>query len=163
MYPAYGAEHQAQFNFSKLRSRATRHHIVNTLLGKSTHLTTLDEVLAEHEHVIQHDAGIQLINLSDIVGTVGRSYDFDDEFYPKHDSSQHRWCDVATAIYDGKAMPLIELYRIDDGYYIIDGNHRVSVMKALGQEFVEAHVIELEDSVPLHCQTQEIPAPRFDR
>ena len=163
MYSAYSPEGQAQQDFSKLRNRATRRHIINALLGKSTHLITLDEILAEHEHVIQHDAGIKVINLNEIVGTVGRTHEFDDEFYPKQDSSYYRWCDVAAAIYDGKAMPVLELYHVDNGYYIIDGNHRVSVMKALGQQFVEAHVIKLEDSVPPRCQTQEIPAPRFDR
>lgn len=163
MYSIYSAESEAKQAFSKVRSHATRHQIMNALRGKSSHLVTLDEALAEHEHVIQHDAGVQVIQLDEIVGTVGRTYDFDDEFYPKHDSSEYRWCDVAVAIYEGKPMPVIEVYHLNDGYYIIDGNHRVSIMKSLGQEFAEAHIIEMEDSAPQHCQTQEIPAPRFER
>ena len=163
MYSAYSAEEQAKNAFNNSRGRATRHQIINALRGKSTHLRTFDEELVEHEHTIQHDAGIKTIHLDEIVGTVGRTHDFDDEFNPKQDSDLHRWCDVAVAIYDGKAMPVIELYHVDDGYYVIDGNHRVSIMKAIGQEFVDAHVIEIEDSVDQRCQTQEIPAPRFER
>ena len=164
MYLAYSTEEKMQHQFNKLRARAMRHQLFSKIRGKSTHLMTFDEALADHRHVTQHDAGIQLIELEEIVGTVGRTHDFDDEFNPKHDDSELRWCSVATAIYDGKAIPVIELYRLDDGYYIIDGNHRVSVMKSLGQEFVEAHVIEVEDGISSHrCQTQEIPVPHFER
>lgn len=163
MYPIYSAEQEAKQAFNKQRSRATRHQLMNALRGKSSHLITLDEALTEYEHVVQHDAGVKIIQLDEIIGTVGRSYDFDDEFYPKHDSSEYRWCDVAVAIYKGKPMPVIEVYQLDDDYYIIDGNHRVSIMKSLGQEFVEAHIIEIEDSPDSHCQTQEMPSPRFER
>jgi hypothetical protein len=156
----YGAHEQALMDFNNLLSRGKRHRMMNALLGKANQLVTFETVREGSELRAQHDAGVQVVAVENIVGTVGRAHDFDDAFHPKHENSRHRWCDVAAAIYEGRELPPIELYLVGDDYYIIDGNHRISVMKSLGQEFVEAHVIKLElgDN---RCQAEQ--APRYDR
>lgn len=89
----------------------------------------------------QYDAGIRPVLLTQIIGSVGRNHDFDRQFRPLDDNTRHRWLSIASAIYAGKEMPPIDVYQLDGQYYVIDGNHRVSVMRAIGQDYIEAHVI----------------------
>ena len=42
-----------------------------------------------------------------------------------------------------------KVIRSGDVYFVKDGNHRVSVARSLGQEFIDAEVIELPITVPL--------------
>jgi hypothetical protein len=41
------------------------------------------------------------------------------------------------------------LYRVGDVYFVLDGNHRVSVAKRTGIGFIDAEVTEIETRVPL--------------
>jgi len=103
------------------------------------------EALREELHVDnQHDVGLQTISISDIVGTVGRNDDFDREFRPVRNVTQDKWENVAHAYYSGKPLPPVELIKVGQMYFVVDGNHRISVMKMNGQDYVDAHVIELD-------------------
>jgi nucleotide-binding universal stress UspA family protein len=43
----------------------------------------------------------------------------------------------------------IELYQIDQTYFVLDGNHRVSVARQRGMTHIPAYVTKIESSVPL--------------
>jgi hypothetical protein len=43
----------------------------------------------------------------------------------------------------------VELFKVGQGYFVRDGNHRVSVARAHGQEFIDAYVIEIDMPVPI--------------
>jgi hypothetical protein len=47
----------------------------------------------------------------------------------------------------------VELAKIDDMYFVRDGNHRISVARARGQDFIDAYVTEIEASVPAELST----------
>lgn len=163
MYPSfYGVDNRALRDFNRMLNRGTRHRLMNKIKGKRNHPLDFEVVRENMQLGNQHDIGIQVINIEAVVGSVGRTHDFDDEFHPVSDNSRERWCGVAIAFYSDKALPPVELYKIDEQYFIIDGNHRISIYKANGQQYIEANVIEIE---PLtnRCQTQELPIPRFDR
>jgi len=118
--------------------------LFNRLRNRPNKLLSYEQV-AESLHITgQHDLGIQVIRVDQIVGSVGRTHDFDRQFFPLHEASRDRWSNVAKVIYMGKAIPPIDLYKIHDVYFVIDGNHRVSVMRQNGQEFAEAHIIEID-------------------
>jgi hypothetical protein len=85
-------------------------------------------------------AGIKTVPLWQIRGTAGRHADFDDAFHPLHDRNRDRWLGVAAAYLRGAALPPIELVRVGDSYFVLDGHHRVSVARALGQQDIEAEV-----------------------
>jgi ParB-like chromosome segregation protein Spo0J len=51
-----------------------------------------------------------------------------------------RWERVALAHRKGIALPPIEVLEREDGYYVVDGRHRVSVARALGHRDIEARV-----------------------
>jgi hypothetical protein len=46
-------------------------------------------------------------------------------------------------------LPPIDVYRVGDGYYVIDGHHRVSVARSLGRDTINARVIDVQTRAPL--------------
>ncbi len=90
----------------------------------------------------KEDIGLQPVALNRIVGSVGRYQDFDHRFHPKSKHPSPRLEKIKAAMAAGKTFPAIDLYRIKDEFYVLDGNHRVSAAMALGHEFIDAHIIE---------------------
>lgn len=117
---------------------------------RKRHLKSLQEKIEEEKFIIWRDLGYQTIEVEKIVGSVGRYRDFDEEFRPLKGSSLQKLKELEDAILRGKILPPIEVYKIKDEYYVIDGNHRVSIARKLGQKEIDAHVIEYlppEDSI----------------
>ncbi len=83
---------------------------------------------------------LRVIPLRAIVGTVEATTDFGAGFRPKTNRVADRWQRVALAHRRGHALPPITVIERADGYYVIDGRHRVSVARALGQTDIEAWV-----------------------
>ena len=54
----------------------------------------------------------------------------------------------------GTGLPPIEVYKVGEVYFVLDGNHRVSIAREEGFEFIEAHVIEVKTDIPLTADTQ---------
>lgn len=88
--------------------------------------------------------GVQMIPLDKIVGSLGRYSDFDHTFLPTNESMRERWEKIATLYLDpsSRGVPPIEVYQVGEGYFVSDGNHRVSVARQLHVGTVEAHVWE---------------------
>ena len=78
------------------------------------------------------------IPLTAIVGTVDATADFDADFRPANERPAKRWQSIARAHHDGRPLPPIDVIKLADGYYILDGRHRVSVARALGHAEIEA-------------------------
>lgn len=111
--------------------------------------------LREKVHVEnQHDIGLQTVHIDDIVGTLGRSDDFDRQFHPIRQVTKNKWESVAHAYYSGKTLPPIELIKVGGMYLVVDGNHRLSVMRLNEQDYVDAHVVELETVECLHTTSE---------
>jgi hypothetical protein len=83
-------------------------------------------------------ARLRSIPLSEIVGTVDPTGDFDAEFRPTTDRVSSRWERVARAHQDGRPLPPIAVVERPDGYYVLDGRHRVSVARAVGHRDIDA-------------------------
>src|SRR5262249_2690072 len=84
-----------------------------------------------------------------IVGSVGRYRDFDRAFLPRHAHSRGRWTNVDRAHREDVHLPPIEVYQIGEVYFVRDGNHRVSVARERGQQFIDAYVIAVDVPVPV--------------
>lgn len=93
--------------------------------------------------------GLQDIPLDRIVGSVGRYNDFTRQFFPKNRDMQDRWSRVYAQMHSLEGVPPIDVYQIDDVYFVRDGNHRVSIAKQLGYETMQAHVTELDTPINL--------------
>jgi len=105
------------------------------LAGRPTALRTIPAAPAGR------GLGLRAVPLAEIVGSEGRSGDFDARFAPLQEHSRDRWLNVAAARLRGAPLPPVSLVRAGGGYYVRDGNHRVSVAYALGEAFIEAEVV----------------------
>ena len=83
------------------------------------------------------------VEVSRIIGSVGRYQHFDRNFMPKKTSLQGKWKRVDRAFVRGEELPPVSLYKIGDSYFVEDGNHRVSVARYQGVEMIDAEVVEL--------------------
>jgi hypothetical protein len=83
-------------------------------------------------------ARLRPIRLEAIVGTVDATADFDAGFRPAADRVATRWMNIARAHRSGCALPPIDVIELCEGYYVLDGRHRVSVARALGHREIDA-------------------------
>ena len=81
------------------------------------------------------------VPLEKIVGSEGRSEDFDANFNPLKAHNRERWISVAAARRTGITLPAVELVQIGPAYYVRDGHHRISVAKVMGQLDIEARIV----------------------
>jgi hypothetical protein len=63
-------------------------------------------------------------------------------------SLQDRWVAVDVTMNSLRGLPPVELYKIGEAYFVVDGNHRVSVARANGNKDIEAVVTEWETRLP---------------
>ena len=82
-----------------------------------------------------------VVPLHKIVGTEGRSDDFDAQFRPLKKHLRERWISVAAARRTGTVLPAVELVQDGDVYYVRDGHHRISVARVMGQLEIDARIV----------------------
>ncbi|MFZ3071539.1 MAG: hypothetical protein WA110_10520 [Anaerolineaceae bacterium] len=138
-------------DFRHARSKAAMQRFWAGMQGKSLDLLPYDEISTKLHAISQSNRGLQNVKLKDIVGSVGRNEDFDRNFLPLRDSDINRWAQVKTAMVSPNAsgVPPITLYKIGEAYFVMDGNHRVSIAKEMGMEEIEAYVTEIKTKVPI--------------
>ena len=85
-------------------------------------------------------ARLEVIPLKSIVGTVEPTITFDARFRPASELVRARWERIALAHRRAVSLPPIRVLRGEDGYYVVDGRHRVSVALALGRRDIDAWV-----------------------
>lgn len=138
-------------DFRRARSKAALQHFWANITGKSLDLLPFDEISAKLHATAKSERGLQEISVDAIVGSVGRYYDFDKNFLPLQDNDSDRWARVKTAMTSAAStgVPPIRVYRIGEAYFVLDGNHRVSIAKQMGFESIEAYVTEIKTKVPI--------------
>jgi hypothetical protein len=90
----------------------------------------------------RHYLGRRVVEVSKIVGSVGRHTHFDSGFMPAKASMAERWKRIDRAFHRGVELPPVRLYKLGDAYFVEDGNHRVSVARYQGVEWIDAEVTE---------------------
>ena len=118
--------------FRAARRQAALKAALARLQGDSLALLSFYEVAKQLKVTGQVDRGVREIPLDRIVGSVGRYDDFDRSFLPLKDHDAKRWASVRIAAADPAALPPIEVYQIGTAYFVVDGNHRVSIALRLG-------------------------------
>jgi hypothetical protein len=94
--------------------------------------------------------GVQDILVEQIVGSVARYHDFNRAFLPRREQVRERWRRV-DRLTSRKQLSPIEVYKVDEVYFVLDGNHRVSVARQSGAKTIQAHVWEYETRVPVEA------------
>ena len=137
----------AQTDFGRARRRQQLARLAARLRREPDDIGLIlpfDEVVEALGRRGERRLGRQVIDLDSIVGTVDRSRrEFDRSFRPTSHRVRRRWQGIATAMRRGDAMPPIDVYRVGELHFVIDGHHRVSVARQLGLEKIEANVTEI--------------------
>lgn len=134
---------QADKDFGAARRRAWMRKLGASLRGKpagggaQASFRELQNERRAHNRVRR---GVRIVDVDRIVGSVGRSKDFDRRFLPLRASTGVRWKRVDVAFHRGEDLPPVSLYEIEGDYFVLDGNHRVSVARFHGLRTLEAEV-----------------------
>lgn len=97
-------------------------------------------------------AGIQVVSIRSIIGSEGKTTDFDMGFYPLKETSRERWVSMAMAYQSRMPLPPVELVQIGNAYFVRDGHHRISVSRAFGQTSIDAEVVTWQAIPPFPWQ-----------
>jgi hypothetical protein len=138
-------EEQVDKDFERVRRRAFLRRMRAWLHNDvcSDFLPSFEEARSVLGGFIQVPRGIRTVPVEKIVGSVGRTRDFDKAFLPTRGSVATRWKRVDRAFYGDEELPPVRLFKVGDEYFVEDGNHRVSVARYQGVEMIDAEVVEL--------------------
>jgi len=110
--------------------------------GRNSYLKYFNQEYRNQNLIAGVDLGFRVVEIDKIVGSVNRYMDFDANFKPRINHSQERFQLVREALERDMILPPVKLYKIKDEYYVVDGHHRVSMARQLGQKYIDAYVTE---------------------
>ena len=148
--------HIAVSDFQSAHLRAKLQGVLARITGKSNELLSYEEIADKLKLQGRSDKGTQDIPIDAIVGSVGRYTDFTRTFLPRRAEDQQRWANVKAASMDpvGAGLDPVEVYKVSEVYFVLDGNHRVSIARQEGSKTIQAHVIEIQTDIPLTPDVQ---------
>ena len=88
------------------------------------------------------ELGATDVPVTAIVGSVGRTGDFDHKFRPRQRHLRLRLAHLERAFPDCD-FPTIDLYEIQGHYYVQDGHHRVALARKRGVHYMTARVVQV--------------------
>jgi hypothetical protein len=125
----------------------TYHRVVRGLVTRihdrpAGGLRSFDNDRRQHGAIQQVEIGMADIPLKSIVGSVGRTSDFDRNFRPQRRHLQERLERLGEA-YPGSDFPVIDVYEMVGQYYVVDGHHRVALARRRGASYITAKVVQV--------------------
>ncbi len=121
-----------------------RQKLQAAITGRSASLPAIGELTRGKAVYNQRHQGSKLVRIADIQASENRSGDFDRNFNPLETHTKSRWLSIAVARLNSQAMPAVELIKVGEVYAVRDGHHRISVARALGEDYIDAHVTTWE-------------------
>ncbi|MCK8613662.1 chromosome partitioning protein ParB [Gordonia sp. C13] len=143
-------EADAENDFARLRRRAERARLAQWFMRQPADVNTVlpfDEVVAALGATGKTVLGLQVVEVSSIVGSVDRTKDFDRYFRPTSSHMRERWQRIAAAQRRGESVPPVQLYRVGSMHFVIDGHHRVSIAIARNLTTIDAYVTEIHTRI----------------
>ena len=129
-------------DFDRARRKALLRGVLVGLRGERRGLLSFAETVATSGPQRPTHGGRRAVEVGKIVGSVGRAGDFDRTFLPVARALKERWRSVNRAFRRAQDLPPVVLNKIGDSYFVVDGNHRVSVARYHGVEWIDAEVTE---------------------
>lgn len=136
-------------DFSKAFNKALIHEIQHFLNPEEASLISFSDIKKLLKPENESYEGIKTVPVASIVGSEDRYKDFDSEFFPKSLHLKSRWESIDAAHHGNIILPPVTLYELGGLYFVRDGNHRVSVAKSNGIEFIDAEVVTLKSEIHL--------------
>jgi hypothetical protein len=138
---------EAENDFFKARNKALINEIQHFFNPSETDLLSFNEAKEMLKPINEVYKGMQTVPIDLIVGSEGRYRDFDNHFFPKRNHIKNRWRSIDLAHIENINLPPIRLYELGGVYFVRDGNHRVSVARSRGVQFIDAEVVSLQSEI----------------
>jgi hypothetical protein len=153
-------EDQVDKDFALARRRARLGRLKALLLGRTIRSTLLSS--DEMRRTVSASGGVyqgrRTVEVSRIVGSVGKHEQFDQNFMPLSKASVEKWKRIDRAFCLGQELPAVSLLELGGKYFVNDGHHRVSVARFHRVEWIDAEVTEYKALSTLRQRT-----PPLDR
>ena len=140
---------QAQEEFVRALKKARIQTVLSKLQLERSELLPFYDIKKLVKPKRQTYKGTYPIKVAEIMGSEGRYRDFTKAFLPKKSMLKNRWMNINKAHQQMVDLPSISVYKLGNAYFVRDGNHRVSVAKTMGVEFIDAEVVELDSEIVL--------------
>jgi hypothetical protein len=146
-------EEQVDANFSRARRKGALRRTMARLLRDQTpdQLLCFEEIRRKLGAAGGMRLGRRTVRSTDIVGSVARCSEFDGVFLPVRESVRTKWERIDRAFHRGEELPPVSLYKIGHSYFVLDGNHRVSVARYYGVKWMDADVTQFRRFSPLEA------------
>lgn len=152
MEDSHSAAISALQQFRSARLQGNLEKILAALSGKSADLLSYEEVRTKLNAKETNLRQLKDIPLDAIAGSVGRYSDFTRRFFPLQEENENRWARIRLQAESLDGLPPIEAFQLGEAYFVIDGNHRVSVARSLGASHIEGYVTQVLSDVPLSAE-----------
>ncbi|MDH7483534.1 MAG: transcriptional regulator [Spirochaetales bacterium] len=147
---SHDVHQMAEYDFYRARTRALVNRVLGIFKPALMELLPFDKARQLVRPAGESYRGLQTVPVEKIVGSEGRYRDFTRFFFPKHEHLKSRWIGIDKTRYQDITLPPVALYEMGGVYFVRDGNHRVSVARAMGQEYIDAEVVSLRSEIDLH-------------
>jgi hypothetical protein len=147
-------EARAMADYGRVRAKAFFNSLLAFIRGKPNDLLSFDQVKEKLRIGGPIYKGVRPVPISQIAGSLNRYRDFDRAFLPTQAHTADRWRKISRAFYEDVSLPPVLLYKVGEVYFVVDGNHRVSVARDQGVEYIDADVRECSVRVPVTAELQ---------
>jgi len=130
------------YKFSTLRIRALQDLFWAKLTGRNSKLMKFHEQVQRAGHN-RKLLGVQDVHVDQIIGTLNRNCDFDDQFRPLGKHLLERWVNTFISLQRDEWSPIV-VHKLGEQFFVEDGHHRVSVARSVGMVFITAYVWEYQ-------------------
>jgi hypothetical protein len=150
MIPYMNLNEQVDADFTRARRRARLRALLARVRREHTSNRLLSFDSGRRELVANNrlQRGRRVVAVDEIIGSVGRWRDFDRSFLPTRASIGEKWKRIDRAFQRGEDLPPVELYKVGEAYFVVDGHHRISVARYHDVPTVEAAVAEFRPKLP---------------
>jgi hypothetical protein len=150
MIPYMDLNEQVDADFTHARRRARLRSVMARIRREhaSNRLLSFDDVRRALAAKNRLQRGTRVVEVDEIVGSVGRWDEFDRSFLPARASVGHKWKRIDRAFHRTEDLPPVKLYKLEEAYFVVDGHHRVSVARYHDVPTVEAAVAEFRPKLP---------------
>ena len=137
---------QVDLDFTVARRRARLGRLKSLLFRQVTRSTILspDEIQRTVPASGAMYRGRRTVEVSRVVGSIGKHEQFDMSFMPLSRASPEKWKRIDKAFRLGQELPPVSLMELGGDYFVNDGNYRVSVARFHKVEWIDAEITEVK-------------------
>jgi len=155
-------KHGAIESFKHSHWKARKDALLSRVWGNVPCLKSFGDVDADSSQQ-RRSLGVREIPIDKITGSVGRQDDFDGRFRPLKKHLRDRWVSIAVHFQDA-GWPPIEVFKVGEEYFVLDGHHRTSYARNTGMAFLEANIWEIQQQpVPREAAIVDVQKELFSQ